>query len=1272
MRNLIPAFIHDQYLHQHRGGRLQAAAMFVDISGFTQLTTALMRGGDEGAEILSAILNRVFAPTIAAIGAHGGFVATFAGDAFTALFPDEAGSPLRALECAARVRALLGEVETQQTRLGDFVLRARLGLAYGAVEWGLLGQDELTYFFCGPAIDACAQAEHRAGLGEIVLDPVLAGLVPRADMKMEVMEDGYGRLSAVALEASTPAAAPHPALERDVVARFYPAEVLDLHEQGEFRNVAPVFFSFAGLDTAAELDAFLSTLLAQARLFGGYFNKVDFGDKGGVALVLVGAPTAYENNVERALDMCLAVRRELAGREDLPHLHWRAGVTYGLVYAGLIGAEERGEYTALGEVVNLSARLMMQAGWGEVWVGEAARRAGRQHEYGWVGMLALKGQAGPTTVYRLLGKQAMERVFQGPLIGREEELARARVCLAPLAEGRPGGALYIYGEAGVGKSRLVYALREAGEQFHWLSLPCDGTLHSSFAPFAYFFQHFFDQATSSEPEEKRIRFAAAYDRLLATIDEVVPTLVGEAETARTPFPPGEEIGRLRRELVRLRPILAGFLGLHEAGSLYEQLEPRLRYENTLAAFQQVFKALSLEKPLVLEVEDVQWIDPDSTQALQEMAPELASWPILLVAAGRYREDGSKPRLNWTEPTAEIDLGALSEAGVRKLTASLLGGEPGPRLLARLSSQAQGNPFFVEQTVRYLQETGRLAATPAWEVAGDEADIPATLNDLLIARLDRLSEEMQEVVQTASVLGREFQVQLLSQVLRRSEQSLAGDLPVYLEQGTTGRLWSLLSKLEYAFTHALLQDAAYRMQLHQRLRQLHRWVAEAIEELRPGDRRAYADLAFHYERAEVEARAIVYGHQAADFAHETYAVEAATAGYRRTLALLDRAGPEAVQEVGLRRRIELYAGLAEMLRWQAQYEEAIRACEQMRTAAEVAGDVAGQVRAWLELSIVQDGQGHYRESLAGAEQAWELARPMEGSTELVDALCQRGWALVRLGELEAALVQAQEALAVSRELGYKAGMANSLNTLGGAYYNLGRTEPAQRCYEEALDLFRQLGNREREERLLSNLGVTAMQRGEGEAAIALYQQALAISREIGNRHGEMIRLSNLGGVRAELGHYQEAEADLRQVVEWVEQSGAKFPEVYCNLVQALVGQGKGEEALEVARRVLVITREMGPIEQAFAWHALGQATGELGRPVQVDEESYDAPACFARSRQTFQETGLEGHCALVLREWARHELRRGDREKGRQLWQQARQVFEQLGMQAEVARMDEQG
>ncbi len=1259
---------------------MQAAAMFVDISGFTQITAALMRGGDEGAEVLSAILNQVFTPTIEAIRLYGGFVSTFAGDAFTALFPDEVGLPqcgavsavLRAMQGAVRIRALLAEMETQHTRLGDFSLRARLGLAHGTVEWGILGQEERAYFFRGPAIDGCAQAEHRAGPGEIVLDrslaelvsgaltsdPSLAELISSAMVKMDGLEEGYARLTGLALQAPAPAAAPRPALDRAVVARFYPAEVLDLHEQGEFRNVAPVFFSFSGLDATEELDAFITTLMVQARLFGGYFNKVDFGDKGGVALVLVGAPTAHENNVERALDLCLAVRQELAGWDGLSRLHWRAGITYGSVYAGLVGAEERCEYTALGEVVNLGARLMMKAGWGEVWVSEAAQRASRgRHEHAWVGNLTLKGQSGPTAVYRLLGKQwAAELTFQGPLIGRTEELARARACLQPLAKGRPGGALYIYGEAGVGKSRLVHELRETGGQFHWLYMPCDNIQRRSFAPFFHLFQHFFDQAAVPELAEKRTRFAAAYDRLLA---DLVRREGGDEG----------EISRLRRELVRLRPVLAGFLGIHEAGSLYEQLEPRLRYENTLAAFQEVLKALSLERPLVLELEDIQWIDPDSAQALQEMAPELASWPILLVAAGRYGEDGSKPRLNWAGPTVEIDLSTLPEAGVRELTAYLLGSEPGPRLLARLSSQAQGNPFFVEQTVRYLQETGRLAATPAWEVTGDEADIPATLNDLLVARLDRLSEELQEVVQTASVLGREFQVQLLGEVLRQSERPLARDLPVYLDQGATGNLWSLLSEIEYVFTHALLQDAAYRMQLRQRVRQLHRWVAEAIERLRPGDRQTCADLAFHYERAEVEAKAIVYGHQAADYARETYAVEAATASYRRALALLARAGPTTVQEVGPRRRIDLYAGLAEMLHWQALYDEAIRAYEEMRAAAEEAGDVAGQVQAWLGLSNVQDGQGHYREALASAEEARELARPLQASTELADALFRRGWALVRLGDTDAALAQAQEALDISKELGYTAGMASSLNTLGGAYYNLGRPELAQHCYTEALELFRQLGNREREESVLNNLGVMAMMRGDGEGSIRLYQQALAIAREIGHRDGEMIRLANLGGVRAELGYYQEAEADLRQVVQWAERSGVDFAEVYCNLVMALLGQSKVDEALEVAQRVLAVTQRMGPLEQAYAWQALGRVAVRRGEPVCVGEESYDAPTCFARCLKTFEEMGVEALRAIALRDWSEYELWQGDQEKGRRLREKANELFEELGMKEKVTKSE---
>jgi class 3 adenylate cyclase/tetratricopeptide (TPR) repeat protein len=1300
-KNLIPHFIHEQFEQRTYGGRFQAAAMFVDISGFAQLTETLMRGGDEGAEILSAILNQIFNPTVDAIAGHDGFISTFAGDAFTAIFGEPANEQVSesVLACAGRIRAIFRERGFHRTRFGEFTLGVKIGLAYGEVEWGIVGQTEKAYFFRGEPIDGCAQAEHQALQGEIVVAEPLLRLAGDEALDVDDLGDGYYRLRKIEIARKPPSLARRLRLTKEVLARFLPDAVVEFDRTGEFRNVASIFISFAGIAAPAELDTFVSVLIDNAQHFSGYFNKIDFGDKGGVTLCLFGAPTAFENNVERALDFILAVRQDFRGFADLGSLKWRAGITYGTVYAGIIGGEKRCEYTAIGDVVNLAARLTMRAGWGEIWVAERVHRyAQKAYDFESLGEFAFKGKTGQIPAYLLRAKKAVaERVFAGKFVGRETELALADQSFRPLAEGRFGGVLYVYSEAGVGKSRFVYELRRQNPRFDWLYLPCDGILRKAFNPFTHFFTRFFNQSTENSPAQNRANFEQIYQELIDNVDRspseksAVTTLVVHraVETATTNT---LRMG-IKSELARLRSIMAGFLGIQYKGSLYEQLEPKLRYQNTLYAFRETFRALSLVRPVVLELEDIQWIDPDSVRAVQTLCQDVANLPILLVVTGRYREDGSKPQLPLEVNAGEIDLNTLSEAGVRALAEDLLSGQAAPGLLESLVAKTEGNPFFVEQTLRYFREAGiierretrlcpeaqpegfsgkNLVSEPVWDVVRAESAIPATINDLLIARIDRLSDTLKEVVQTAAVVGREFEVRLLAEVLRRVDEALPPeDVTSHLQEGVDRNLWAVLSELTYIFSHALLQDAVYRMQLKMRLRRLHRLVAEAIERLYPEDKRAYSDLAFHYERAEIKEKTIEYLHKAGDFAKETYAVEMATGYYQKALSFLSETTEVFETSEIYARRVELYAGLGEVLWWQARYTEAVEAYTAMRAAAEVAGDAAARARAWNRSALVQDSQGDHRAALESAERAEEIARAAGIQVELAQALYGKGWAFHRLGNNEVALAVAEEALAFSTELGARHEMAHSLNLLGVIHGSLGRYEQAAHYIENALALFQDLGDRVWVVVMLNNLGENTRERGDHRAAVARYQEALTIAREIGSRDGEIMCLNNLGGAQVGLEEYRTAEANLRQVIRMAGTEGwIGFSETYRFLAIAYLGRGRTEDALAAAQRALALGQEMGMRDfTGAAWRALGMVAAQLPEPVTIGDNAYDAAACFAESLRVFTEMGAEGEWARTLREWARYEMEKRDRARGKAMWREARETFARLGMELEVERMN---
>ncbi|MCP5080607.1 MAG: adenylate/guanylate cyclase domain-containing protein, partial [Alphaproteobacteria bacterium] len=489
MRNFIPHFIQDHYLQGIFEGRFEALTLFVDVSGFTAMTQALMQGGPEGAEILATILNRVFDFMVNAVYDRGGFIPMFAGDAFTAVFPvTQAVLPadtcaLHGLACADTIQAIFRRHGTQTTPFGQFTLRARVGLSQGEVQWGIAGATQKLYFFRGAAIDGCAASEQHAGQDEIVFDEPVNCLLhhgPRPvqhawHIDADVVAPGYYRLRTK--RPSGIRALPRPPrprrkrLRKRVAAQFVPEALIEFSAMGEFRHVVSLFISFEGISTLAAFDAWAGVLLDTLATFSGYFNRMNFGDKGGFVLCGFGAPVTYEHMVDRALACILTIKDGVTGVAALAGLTWRAGITYGLAYAGIAGGQKRCEYTYHGEVVNLAARFMMKAAWGEIFVSGAVVRKAPSFRFAYKGEFAYKGITEPVPTYVLLGRKAetVARAFTDLMVGRRAELQRLHDFAAPIGARARAWSAHIDGEAGMGRSRRADALLDARTQQHALT-----------------------------------------------------------------------------------------------------------------------------------------------------------------------------------------------------------------------------------------------------------------------------------------------------------------------------------------------------------------------------------------------------------------------------------------------------------------------------------------------------------------------------------------------------------------------------------------------------------------------------------------------------------------------------------------------------------------------------------------------------------------------------------------------------------------------------------
>jgi class 3 adenylate cyclase len=383
LRHFLPHIIQENYRNNIPAGNLNACAMFADLSGFTRLTDRLMRHGTDGAEELSEVLNHIFQPTVSLVYEQGGFIPYFAGDSFTAIFPfnniqEAQAAALRVIHTA---QSMISRFEREQADPGSVLsehqIGLKVGLSAGEIHWGIVGNRRKAYYFRGAPIEACAEAQTKAGSLQIVCDgellrltnPAMAGCTP-VDEQFSVLNVAP-EFSISALPALKSVSLPDP--DPEIMSAFFPREVYESKEIGEFRNVVSVFLSFEGVDSHESLNHFASVVLDQSEIFGGYFKEIDFGDKGGVMFCLFGAPVSFENNTERALEYIGAIQEELRGLESLTGARYRIGITSGQAFTGVIGSKERCQYAAVGARVNLGARLMSRKTYRETEISSSAR-----------------------------------------------------------------------------------------------------------------------------------------------------------------------------------------------------------------------------------------------------------------------------------------------------------------------------------------------------------------------------------------------------------------------------------------------------------------------------------------------------------------------------------------------------------------------------------------------------------------------------------------------------------------------------------------------------------------------------------------------------------------------------------------------------------------------------------------------------------------------------------------------------------------------------------
>jgi class 3 adenylate cyclase/tetratricopeptide (TPR) repeat protein len=1148
MRRLVPDFILQRYAAGETTGSFDGCALFVDISGFTPITDAIMGHGQHGAEVLANLIQDVFDPLMESVFEHGGFVTNLAGDAFTAVFPvdGKTGNEVtRGLAAAWRMQEAMATSAKHETPYGIFTVSVKVGLAAGEVAWGIVSstdQRRAAYYFQGPAIDGCSQAQQLASPGEVVVDAAVFGVLSSMVAAQPIRD--YYRITAI--HAGLPKSQPiEPgAIEPEPLLPFFPPEATQETLSGEFRQVANMFVSLSTVRTTEQLQGFMQIIFDLQERYGGLLNRLDFGDKGANMLLFWGAPVTYENDVARALNFVL----DLQSQTVIPV---NAGITYGIAHCGYSGGALAGEYTCHGRGTTLAARFMEASPRGEVWVDErVAARAEQHFEVEFEGEMPFKGFAEAQKVFVLLErKEAIDPFYKSPMIGRQAERERLVDFAEPLWRGRYPGAMVIWGEPGIGKSRLAHAFlgeleKTAGRDLSLFVCQADEIFRESLNPFRYWLRRYFGQSEQQSEARNKRSFNRKLDQLISSGHDDL----------------------LLAELDRTRSFLGALVNLHWPDSLYEQLEAQGRYENSFTGLVTLLQAESLQRPVILLLEDVHWLDQDSKAFLRRLTrglQEVRSYPIALLATAR--PEGEKNILGAGVAYQVISLDQMPASDQALLALDQLGSPAGPALLELLVERAEGNPFFAEQILQYLQEQELLLLEEGeWHLKAIEETLPSDVLSILVARLDRLAQNVKEVVQTASVLGREFEILLLARMLHDDP-----DIREKVAQAEEMSIWSALSELRYLFKHALLRDAAYRMQVHSRRQALHKLAAEALESAYGEDLGPhYGEVAYHAEQAGLIDKARHYLELAGDSAKDAYQNSLALDYCGRALKMTPDEELDSRFRI-LLARVNVYHRLG--LR-----DEQLRDLDEMARLADGLQDVEKRVTALIERAWLYWWTADYPNSLAASREAARLAEAAGLDDLVARANYASSWVQLQLANYGEARQLLEQALAKARKSDNRKLEASLFSNLGLISRAEGNYYEAWKHAEKAVAFDDSSGDLADLPSSLGNLGVGLVTLGDYEAAKKAFERGLATSREVGSRVNTGSGLINLGWLAQAQGNWEAAIASAEEGLSIVRAANQTDMEAegLIWLGHGWMGLGRPDKALDAYRASLRLRRELG--------------------------------------------------------------------------------------------------
>jgi adenylate cyclase len=1018
-------------------------------------------------------------------------------------------------------------------------------------------------------------------------------------------------------------------------------------------------------DNDAQAKEKLNTVISQTQRvleqYEGALLELTIGDKGSYIYASFGTSHVHEDDVRRAVRTSLELKQLFDDFAFLDSI--QIGLSSGIMRVGAYGGTTRQSFGALGDDVNLAARLMMTAAPGEILISGRVRKAIADEFMVEARLpMAIKGKAEPLPVFALLGVQQhrairlQEPTYVLPMIGREREMSLLEEKLASVLQGR-GQVIGITAEAGMGKSRLVAEGIRLARRSKLIGY--GGACQSDGANTPYLVWHaiwsaFFDLDPAS-PLRKQIR-----------------SLEGELED-RVP------------EHIDAMPLLGTVLGLslldNDFTSALQPKDRKVQLENVLVKClaSSAQEAAEDGGGLLLVLEDLHWIDPVSFDLLEYVSRAIENLPVLILLT--YRPPDAEPlhhmltRLELLSHFTQTILTELNaretEQAIRSKLSNLFperAGGVSPFLIERVTSRAQGNPFYVEELLNYLHDRGINLRDQA---AFDALDLPTSLHSLILSRIDQLTASQQLSLKVASIIGRVFRFADLHNYyppLGKAEQ-LKADLSE-LERLDLTPLESPEPELAYLFKHLVTHEVGYeslpfetRTQLHgQYARYLESAYSERIDQLAP-------QLAHHFERAQIQDKACFYLLKSGEQAAASYANDEALAYFNRALKLMPADETRGKFDTLLRRE-RIYDLIGKRTEQRKDLAELARLADQFDDAPFLHAKIATR-QAQLEIDVGDYTAASVSAKAAILEIETDARTGAQAHDLLVDALLLEARAMFLSGQVVDAKPQLDNALSLAREHQYVRGEYNSLAQLGLWNWHTGDYEAAADLLRQSLEQIRGAGDIRREIDILNNLGVVTKAKSLFSEAIDYYEHAQKIARKIGDRSGEATLLNNMGSAGLDSGDFVKA-------VQYSEQAAAMAAEVNEPTLQGIALTNLGEAYRELGQYKLANTTAAQALElvrssgyrrgEAIVLDNIGLVEISLGNFAQA-LESTNAALTIAReieSRST--EAGVLTHLGWIQTETGQFDAAEQSLITARSIAQDLGEDLTMLEVQARLANL----